>query len=218
MERQEREERRQARRVLEKGGDDELIKPAEDEADTEQLKKPGNLLADPRFAKIFRDEAFAIDEHSHEFRSLNPSTKVATATNLKDDAERKLTAVEEEALTEVPASESDDDSDPEEPVAKPKDNGRISSSSYKKSGHRPQQPQLRVTSSTKPAQVRDRSFGSRAMQVKSPRANTSTVVGEREITFAPQRKEKKKVVEIEQREGRRDKDRRSASGNVFRGM
>ena len=215
MERAEREERRQARRVLEKGGDDDKIEDEVPKAVVED-KPADSLLADPRFSKLFQDENFAIDERSREFQSLNPSTKPGPQVPTNGDG-RKLTAVEEEAIADIPSSDSDESSE-EEDVPKAKDSGRISSVSYKRSGHRPQQPQMRVTSSKKPQQARDRSFGSRAERSKSTKINTSTVVGEREITFAPERKKKTQKVEDTGADKRRDKGRRSASGNVFRNM
>lgn len=215
MERVEREERRQARRVLEKGGDDDNIEDTVATAVVED--KPANsLLADPRFSKLFQDENFAIDERSREFQSLNPSTKPGPEVPSNGDG-RKMTAVEEEAIADIPRSNSDESSE-EEDAPKAKDSGRISSVSYKRSGHRPQQPQMRVTSSKKPQQARDRSFGSRAERIKSTKINTNTVVGEREITFAPERKKKTQKLENTGADKRRDKGRRSASGNVFRNM
>ena len=215
MERAEREERRQARMVLEKGGDDDNIEDTVATAVVED--KPANsLLADPRFSKLFQDENFAIDERSREFQSLNPSTKPGPEVPSNGDG-RKLTAVEEEAIADIPRSNSDESSE-EEDAPKAKDSGRISSVSYKRSGHRPQQPQMRVTSSKKPQQARDRSFGSRAERSKSTKINTNTVVGEREITFAPERKKKTQKLEDTGADKRRDKGRRSASGNVFRNM
>jgi len=221
IERAEREERRQARRVLEQGGDNEPA--AEDDAiptvDAGAKEQPGGLLTDPRFARLFQDEDFAIDERSREFQSLNPSTKPA-AIESPDRPERRLTAVEEEAFAEkVKSSDSDVTSDDDEDsAAKPKDSGRISSVSYKRSGHRAQQqPQIRVTSSSKkPQQAKDRSFGSRAERSKEAKSTTTRVVGEHEITFAPERKGKPQKSEPTER--RRDKGRRSASGNVFRSM
>ena len=215
MERAEREERRQAKRVLKDGGDDDKDKDFNAPADIEE-KPTGSLLADPRFSRLFEDENFAIDERSREFQSLNPSTKPGPL-DPSDGNERKLTAVEEEALADIPRSDSDESSEEEEAL-KVKDSGRISSVSYKRSGHRPQQPQMRVTSSKKPQQARDRSFGSRAERSKSTKTITSTVVGEREITFAPERKRKSQKVEDSGADRRRDKGRRSASGNVFRNM
>ena len=211
-ERAEREERRQAKRLLEKGGDDDMIEDIPATAGMEG-KPSGSLLADPRFSKLFQDEAFAIDERSREFQSLNPSTKVGPMEPT-DTKERKMTAVEEEALADLPGSDSDESSEDE--VPKIKDNGRISSVSYKKSGHRPQQSHMLVTSSKKPPQTRDRSFGSRAKQNKPTKINASTVVGEREITFAAEKRKKVQRVENKGTDSRRDKGRRSASGNVFR--
>ena len=215
MERAEREERRQARRVLEKGGDDDKMEDKVPTAVVED-KTADSLLADPRFSKLFQDENFAIDERSREFQSLNPSTKPGPEVPTNRDG-RKLTAVEEETIPDIPRSNSDESSE-EEDAPKAKDSGRISSVSYKRSGHRPQQPQMRVTSSKKPQQARDRSFGSRAERSKSTKTNTSTVVGEREITFAPERKKKTQKVENIGADKRRDKGRRSASGNVLRNM
>ena len=189
LEREERSDRRRARRVLEKGGDDEG-----------QTKN--ELLDDPRFAKLFQDEDYAINEDSREFQSLNPST------NPGDQLPRKHTAVEEEDLSNESGS-----GNTSEEETKAADKGRISSVSYKRSGHR---PQMLVTSSKKPQQSRDRSFGSRAVQNRSDRITSTAVVGERNITFAPERTSKAR--KIEKTEVRRDKGRRSASGNVFRSL
>ena len=216
MERQEREERRQAKRVLENGGDEAQAQKSEPVP--EKQEKPGNLLADPRFAKLFQDEDFTIDERSREFQMLNPSTK-PTPLDPSDGNERKLTAVEAEALDEVPGSDSDRSISEEEksPAPKSKPSGRVSSASYKRSGHRPQQPQMQVSSTKKLQPARDRSFGSRAERSKISRTKTTAGVGEREITFAPEKKGKIQRFEKTDRK-RDDKGRRSASGNVFRKM
>ena len=242
MERQEREERRQARKVLQDGGDEPTQPEAtapETEAEAVEEKqmvdeKPdGNLLTDPRFAKLFQDEDFAIDEQSHEFKQLNPSTK-PTPLEPTNGKERKLTAVEEEALEDAARSSSSGDSAGDEsdreirPPPKSSQNGRISSSAYRKSGHRPQQPvRMEVSSSKKPAKIRDLPFGERiakSSQRGSRDQLSSAVVGEKQISFAPEKKTKKRHDdESNQDKGRkrdrqRDKERRSASGNVFRGM
>ena len=215
MARAETNERRRAQRVLEKGGDDDMV------ADIPQMANEGSsrsdLLADPRFSRLFEDEDFAIDEKSKEFQSLNPSTKAVTQG--RDIEQRKLTAVEEEALDEIPKSDSEDSvDDSEEKVQKVKEGGRLSSASYKRSGHRPQQAQMRVTSSKTPKSARDRSFGSRAERAKATKTAIATVGGEREITFAPARKAKPPVAEQAKPGKYEDKQRRSASGNVFRNM
>ncbi len=215
LERAEKNERRKAKRVIEKGGDDDMIEE-EQKAMNDIEREPSGLLADSRFAKLFKDENFAIDETSREFQSLNPSTMPV----IKNDErpERKLTAVEEEGLDEKPDLDSDNlTSEDEKPVTNTTDNGRLSSASYKRSGHRSQRPQMQVSSSKKPQQRRDRSFGSRAERVKTSKASTGAVVGEREVTFAPEKKGK--IHQVERTEGRHDrKGRRSASGNVFRSL
>ena len=242
MERQEREERRQARKVLQDGGDEpaqpEVTAP-ETEAEAvedEQMvdeKPDGNLLTDPRFAKLFQDEAFAIDERSHEFQQLNPSTK-PTPLEPTNGKQRKLTAVEEEALEDAAKSSSTDDSIGDEsekeirPAPKSSQDGRISTSDYRKSGHRPQQPvRMEVSSAKKAPKIRDLPFGERL--AKSGHSGSrdrlsAAVVGEKQVSFAPEKKTKKRHDdETNQDKGRqkdrqRDKERRSASGNVFRGM
>ena len=231
LERQEREERRQAKRVLEKGGDEgevtEIAKAGVNDVETEDHlpTKPDNLLADPRFARLFQDEDFAIDETSREFQSLNPSTKPVAPSGMNGNSERKLTAVEEEAVLDIPHLDSDtSSSEAEEPTFQSGGENRISSTSYKKSGHRPQQrPEMKVLSSRRPPQARDRSFGSRAERHAKdpPKGNISTLVGEREMRFVPEpkagRKNKEKI-EARSTDVRRKKERRSASGNVFRNM
>ena len=215
MARAETNERRRAQRVLEKGGDDDMVEDAPKVANEGSSRS--DLLADPRFSRLFEDEDFAIDEKSKEFQSLNPSTQAVTQG--MDIEQRKLTAVEEEALDEIPKSDSDDSiDDSEEKLQKVKEGGRLSSASYKRSGHRPQQAQMRVTSSKTPKSARDRSFGSRAERAKATKTAIATVGGEREITFAPARKAKAPVAEQAKLGKHRDKQRRSASGNVFRNM
>ncbi|KAL9127550.1 MAG: hypothetical protein Q9217_003592 [Psora testacea] len=212
MERQEREERKRARKVLEVCGDEEQTENATALAED----APGNLLSDTRFARLFRDEDFAIDERSREFQMLNPSTKPQPLES-SDGNERKLTAVEEEALEEASGPHSDATSEEDDASAtRSKDNGRISSTSYRTSGHRPQHPQMRVSSSKKPQQARNRSFGTRAELRNAIKRNTSTVVGEREITFAPEKKGK--ALDVGKPEKMRDQGRRRASGNVLRNM
>lgn len=215
IDRAEKNERRRARRVLEKGGDDDVVEDPPKVVD--KGGSQNDLLGDPRFARLFEDEDFAIDEKSREFQSLNPSSKPLTES--RDNGERKLTAVEKEDLDGIPKSDSGSSSDGDQGSApKPKDNGRVSSVSYQKSGHRRQQPQMRVSSSKASKPARDRSFGSRAESHKATKTTTASTGGEREITFAPERKGKAADVGRQKPEKRRDNGRRSASGNVFRNM
>lgn len=211
MNAEEKNERRRAKRVLAQGGDDEMV-----DAPAANISETKGVLGDSRFAKLFEDEDFAVDETSHEFMSLNPST-VPEPTGRK---ERGLTAVEQEAIDEVPGS-SDDDSESDEPrrPAKEKPSNKISSSDYKRTKRPP--PRMQVSSSTRTNSARDRSFGSRAqnMKTKQKPLRQSAVVGEREVSFMPAGKSKNSKPEVRyDKTDFRAKERRSASGNTFRKM
>jgi ribosome biogenesis protein ENP2 len=155
----------------------------------EKVDEEMGVLGDDRFGKLFEDEEFAVDEKSREFVMLNPSTKVggSAVARTKVDSEES-SAGEDESEDEIMSA------------PKPKPEMRISSSSYKKSGH----------------QKKDVSLGSR-IQSHSGRVtkDRGDVVGERQITFAPTSKRREEKPEPV-RKGRRDDGRRSASGNVFR--
>jgi ribosome biogenesis protein ENP2 len=152
------------------------------------------VLGDSRFGKLFEDEEFAVDERSREFQALNPSTKVGEV------------AENNRAIADSDRSESDSEGDDDDgelsarSKVKVKPEMRISSSSYKKSGH----------------QRQDKPLGSRTHGSGRVNKAKGDIVGERQVTFAPitGRKEKEKVEPT--RKGRRDDGRRSASGNVFR--
>lgn len=215
MERAEREERYQAKKSFKVDGDEGPIGANNTDDTRDKKPAPGGLLSDARFAKLFQDEDFAIDERSREFRMINPSTKPASAETITGN-EPRLTAVEQEEIDEIPVSASDNSSAEDKSAPKAKDSGRVSSGSYKNTGHRSQQLQMQVASSKRPQQAKDRSFGSRAERSRTAKTSTIRVVGEREITFAPEKKSK--VVKVGPTEAPRDKGRRSASGNVFRSM
>jgi ribosome biogenesis protein ENP2 len=145
------------------------------------------ILGDSRFGKLFEDEDFLVDEKSREFQALNPSTKVGEETT------------ENGSGVDNNSNESDDGiRSKSAPIAKP--DMRISSSSYKKSGH----------------QRQDKSLGSRKQGGGRVSKNRGEVVGERQVTFAPSAGRVGKEKTEPQRKGRRDDGRRSASGNVFR--
>jgi ribosome biogenesis protein ENP2 len=155
----------------------------------EKVDEDMGVLGDSRFGKLFEDEEFAVDERSREFQALNPSTKVAGGENKKEASDA--------------GSDSEDEGDSEDEIMskpKPKPEMRISSSSYKKSGH----------------QRQDKALGARKQTTGRVSKNRGDVVGERQVTFAPSsgRKEKEKPEPVKR--GKRDDSRRSASGNVFR--
>ena len=114
MEREEKEERRRARKLLQGPiGKEEANESAAAEAVTEGEPKAYNertgLLADSRFAALFQDEDFAVDEASREFELHNPSTQVRQVSS-NQDKEKGLTAVEEELIDQIArSSDSNDD-------------------------------------------------------------------------------------------------------------
>lgn len=245
-------ERRKAQRVLRQGGDEprpeatESVDPVEPEPVKERRR---GLMDDERFSRLFQDEDFEIDEASREFAMHNPSSVPAARDS--GSAKRTLTAVEEEEIDDRRGSDDEDEDhdrgdDERLELAALKarqrqdvtdrgkdDNRRIGSSSYQRSGQRSREPQMRVSSSnartSKGSKNRqDRSFADLAANLSArPRGDRMAgdkggVVGEKEVTFAPAKKEKRRFVEADQHDGgmrtHRGKDRRSASGNVFRRM
>ena len=224
LEREEKNERRRAQRVLAQGGD-EKVEPVEAVLVEAAEKEKKGLLADSRFARLFQDEDYAVDETSREFHSLNPSTKAAPASNL--DHEKGLTAVEEEAIDKVPGSDSDENSDSDEAPTYGKSSDKISSADYKRKPqskkNKKKQVQMQVSSSRGTRPARDRSFGSRAesSRPKERTRRSGGVVGEKIVTFEPQGGRKKSQPTFDrptEGNGHSAKDRRSASGNTFRRM
>lgn len=229
LEREEKNQRRRAQRVLAQGGDENAALEAA-QAGTAQSEEKG-LLADSRFAKLFRDEDFAVDETSREFQQLNASTKVAPPSNL--DREKGLTAVEEEELDKAPQSSDEDNS--EDDAAGPnryKTTERVSTADYKrrptKQEKRRDQMQVRVTSSSSkagPKTTHDRSFRSRAENMqpveRTKRATGfGSAMGDKVITFEPSNKKPRVAERTENgsKNAGKHQDRRSASNNTFRRM
>ncbi|KAL4979061.1 WD40-repeat-containing domain protein [Aspergillus desertorum] len=227
MQMEEKNERRRAKRVLQQGGDE----PMEDTDAAAPPPAPTAVLSDNRFAKVFEDEDFAIDETSREYTLRNSGSASESAPPTRK--ERGLTAVEQEAIDEVPNS-SDSDSDLESKSESENEQERLSK--RKASTQRPKstnnnttrrQPQMQVSSSvTTATSNRDRSFGSRAqnMRTKEKPVRRVTVVGEQEFTFNPRGKGSSKQgnnVPAKPTIASSDykaKERRSASGNTFRKM
>ena len=227
LEKEEKNERRRAQRILAQGGDEKQEQVIAEQTTAEPKEK--GVLADSRFARLFQDEDFQIDENSREFQSLNPSKKVAPRSNL--DHERGLTAVEEEMVDEVPGSSDDDDSDDAYGYGKSKGDDKISSADYKRRPNKQQKKQdkmqMRVLSSKGPTFNRrteqERSFGARAKETQpteGKRNHTGGVVGDKVITFEPTTKKKSRTPQFDRdtRGSKSKGDRRSASGNTFRRM
>ena len=215
LDREEAKERRRAQRVLEIAKEDTKTSIHH----VSDVKKDG-LLNDPRFAKLFQDQEFAIDETSEPFRLLNPSTKVERPQSNG----KKLTAVEEEDLDTVPgSSESDSESEEAEYQANgnPKqdmNDQRFSTSTYQKR-EKGKQPQMKAIQSVRAVSNKHKSFKSRAAgMTRKERPQYKSIVGEKELTFAPEKKFTKKRGPDTTATRHNDKARRSASGNVFRKM
>ncbi|KAK2744264.1 hypothetical protein FQN57_004349 [Myotisia sp. PD_48] len=206
LEKEEKRERQQAQQVLAQGGDEAKNDTA-----------PTGILGDSRFAQLFEDRDFTVDETSREFLALN----TGAARTSKPKPERGLTAVEEEAVDEVPGSSSEGDSSGEvERAPREPSSTRISTSTYRKSSKR-KQPVMQVSSSSKSSQVRDRSFGSRANKLQTrERPSVGRAVGEKSVTFAPRPKFKARhTAKPETKDSSyHKKERRSASGNTFRNL
>lgn len=99
---------KKAARAAEAGGD--AAAATEPAAEAETGKSTKSVLADPRFAELFADPAFAIDEESKTFARLNP----ATARDAALHGRRKTAVEEEEDDTDRESSGvSDDESEPE---------------------------------------------------------------------------------------------------------
>ncbi|KAJ9151154.1 WD repeat protein [Pleurostoma richardsiae] len=157
----------------------------------ETVDTEAGILGDERFKKMFEDEEFKVDETTHEFRALNPSTKVdAPETDGTSGAHGRSSRGARDP-------EEDDDSAPIR-----KSNGDVS---------------MRISSSSQAGRsTRDTALGSRAQKSgRSGKTRREEVVGEQQVTFLPERK--KKGTEEESAPTKRRLDgRRSASGNAFR--
>ena len=244
LDREEKNERRRAQRVMAQGGDEKTQEApitTTNDAEAETGSRKPKLLSDSRFGALFENPDLEIDETTREFQQLNPSTKVEPRSNL--DHERGLTAVEEELIDEVPNSSASDDSEAEDPYNKSAN--RVSTADYKrrsskkdqkKDSKRRRQLEMRVSSSNTAKgglQERrtDQSFGARAKDLPNTQRRAGGdrrgVVGDKVVTFEPTRKPQRQrsrhadgndELNGGSGEGFRSKGRRSASGNAFRRM
>lgn len=153
----------------------------------DKLDETAGVLGDDRFGKLFEDDEFAVDEKSREYLALNPSARKEAKTDVNN--------------TTVGGGTDDDSSDHETVHKKPVPEMRISSSTYKKSGH----------------QKQDRALGARKTADRITKTRAANVVGDRSVAFLPasSRSEKTDNSQVG-RTKRRDDNRRSASGNTLR--
>lgn len=236
-------ERKKAQRVLRLGGDEPQTKPTS--STEEGATKSTKPLVDNRFANLFEDDDYEIDETSREFAMHNPST--VTSAQEPGSKKRGLTAVEEEELSSTHNSSSEDEE--AAPILRDRTDleretkGRIGASSYKKSGQKRQDPKMRVSSSVDKPQRRGtgamRSFGDlkTTLPGREKREQSSRSFdlprGEKEVSFVPASGGKRGGrgggrggggrgefgaggADGDGRREKRGKDRRSASGNAFR--
>lgn len=171
---------------------DRLLKKQENR---EQVDVKAGVLGDERFSKLFEDEEFVVDETSREFQVLNPSTVIEQPANPK-------------APTRYQGRDSDDESDEEDKVrrAAPHDAAP--------------DVEMRVSSTqTQGGRVRDTALGSRQQASRrAERDQSGQVVGERQVTFVPDAKKKKREQDAPPLEKKPHGARRSASSNTFRKM
>ncbi|PHH90597.1 hypothetical protein CDD83_3203 [Cordyceps sp. RAO-2017] len=143
---------------------DKLLKKQENRG---EVDTKAGILGDERFAQLFEDEEFMVDETSREFQLLNPSTAVNQT-------------VDPGAPTRYQAKDSEDESSDSEVETEVASQSRDALA-------------MRVSSSRGDgASRRDTALGSR--QQKSGRGNRmhrGEAVGERQVTFVPESKKKK---------------------------
>jgi len=217
--RDEANERRKARRLLLKQGDDAAEEPTStiQEGLEDGQKDPSaesSALIDPRFASLFQNEDFEIDETSREFALANPATALDPNNPASKFPRRGLTAPEEEMLSTDHNSDSTDDHDDEddemaisrqrkrrgeneEAEVTARDKNRVTASSYTSRGK--QSARMVVSSSTgesKPRTSRDNSFGTLSASLGKSRQERGPVrkggeVGEKSVSFVPSKVEKK---------------------------
>jgi ribosome biogenesis protein ENP2 len=239
IEREEKNQRRKAIRILAKGGNEDMVDetaptitaPEDDEElKVQEKRQRPDLLKDGRFARLFQEEEFEVDEGSWEFQAHNPSSKTAVGNEELKTTPKTLTAAEEEALEDMKGSSNDEDDDDDESSieeVRRKPDTKFVNSRQRKQGQTGSSgaPKMRVSTSAavngfKARNQKDKSFGARAVNLKGKARDfggirSSGAVGEKEISFMPTKKERQKLV-YENNPRVEKKDRRSASGNTFR--
>lgn len=155
----------------------------------EKVDTEAGMLGDERFANMFEDEAFAVNENSYEYRALNPSTGPL-------------------GVTGPPVAQAGKP----EPSQTGKGLGKSATQTTKDA------PNTTMTvSSSRGKGPRDSALGSRNQKSGRITKARGDVAGERQVTFVPEAKNKKKPQQFDT--GSREKksgQRRSASSNTMR--
>ncbi|KAG5976801.1 Small ribosomal subunit biogenesis [Claviceps digitariae] len=176
---------------------DKILKKQENRA---TVDPNAGVLGDDRFAQLFEDEEFRVDEMSKEFQLLNPSTQVEQPVDPKAPTRYQAKDSDDDASD----SDSDGDGDEIRTAKRPTDDITMRVTSTQNQGR----------------QMRDNALGSR--QQKSGRvtkAQSGSAGGERQVTFVPESKKKRQQEEQEPTPRAQPRaGRRSASSNTFRRM
>lgn len=152
----------------------------------EKVDTEAGVLGDDRFKSLFEDDDFVIDETSREFKALNPSTVVAPQ--------------EAEIANKGRSDEDTSDDDDDEIRGSSKDGVQMRVSSSANHGKR----------------AKDTVLGSRMPKSRVEKTRYGGPgVGEKEITFVPESKKKKKEEPVAIRP-KPSNARRSASSNTMR--
>lgn len=159
----------------------------------EKVDTNAGVLGDERFGKLFEDEEFAVDENSREFKMLNPSTTVEGQADVSNGDRKQQAAFND--------SDAEDESDgDDEPIRR--DSDGIS---------------MRVSSSGQGARTKDIALGSRVQKSgRVGKIRQGDIVGEKSVSFLPERKKKREEREQPVPQNRSSAQRRSASTNTFR--
>lgn len=244
--REEANERRKAQRVLRQGGDEPRPAAADEEAETQKSARElldarfQSAFEDEDFEIDETSREFALLNPSTKI-DAEPRKRGLTAVEQDELASQRGSSSNE-------GSDEDEDGDAQAEAealrarqkGKSRDtessNKRIGSTNYQKAGHKNkfQGPKMQVSSSNQrqlqqQRAKQSRTFGDRAASLPARQRDrtgaTGVVVGEKEVTFAPTKKTMRdkagKHENHPENDGRvagRGKERRSASGNVFRRM
>ncbi|TFK71905.1 hypothetical protein BDN72DRAFT_887452 [Pluteus cervinus] len=181
---EERAKKREERRKQKKGTQEEAEHPMDVDEDSDEEEKEGdvNLLNDPRFAKVFEDPEFAIDENTREYALLNPSSAAQ-----KRSGPRAKTAVEDEEEESDKVSSDglggSDDSGSEDGASDSEDSSDAGELNKYDPRTRPGQKNQRVESAYKRDRERNRVANVKMVpvnaQASSSRTDTQATFGQR---------------------------------------
>lgn len=161
----------------------------------EKVDTNAGVLGDERFGKLFEDDEFAVDETSREFKLLNPSTRPEDQVVAHEGSRNQKPFEDDSEL-----DEEDDESDEHD------EHIRKSSPAVS----------MRVSTSGQGGRTKDTALGARVQKSgRVGKIRQGDVVGEKSVSFLPERKKKGRP-EQPATDNKRSAARRSASTNTFR--